>query len=68
MVIIKQLLLKVWNSIKEAITINEINNLANPQTYGLQMNMLKSKLNSSVIISQRQQDKYYQKVSNLVKK
>ena len=59
---------KVWKSIKESITINEIANLADSKTYGLQMNILKSRLDSSVIISQRQQDKYYQKVTNLIKK
>jgi SAM-dependent methyltransferase len=59
---------KVWKSIKEAVTINEISNLANPKTYDTQMNLLKSKLDSSVITSQRQQDKYYQKITNLIKK
>ena len=32
------------------------------------MNILKSRLDSSVISSQREQDKYYQKVTNLIKK
>lgn len=59
---------KVWKSIKEAVTFNEINNLSNPNTYTTQMNILKSRLDSSVIASQRQQDKYYQKVTNLIKR
>ena len=58
---------KIWKSIKEAVTFNEINNLANPNTYTTQMNILKSRLDSSVIASQRQQDKYYQKTTNLAK-
>lgn len=58
---------KIWKSIKEAVTFNEINNLANPNTYTTQMNILKSRLDSRVIASQRQQDKYYQKISNLAK-
>lgn len=58
---------KIWKSIKEAVTFNEINNLVNPSTYTTQMNILKSRLDSSVIASQRQQDKYYQKITNLVK-
>jgi len=58
---------KIWKSIKEAVTFNEINNLSNPNTYTTQMNILKSRLDSSVIASQRQQDKYYQKITNLVK-
>ena len=59
---------KVWKSMIEAVTIDEINNLANPKTYDMQMKILKTRLDSSVIISERQQDIYYQKVSNLVKK
>lgn len=58
---------KIWKSIKEAVTFNEINNLANPNTYTTQMNILKSRLDSRVIASQRQQDKYYQKITNLAK-
>lgn len=58
---------KIWKSIKEAVTFNEIKNLANPNTYTTQMNILKSRLDSSVIASQRQQDKYYQKITNLAK-
>ena len=59
---------RIWKSIKEAVTFNEINNLSNPETYTTQMNILKSRLDSSVISSQRQQDKYYQKITNLIKK
>lgn len=58
---------KIWKSIKEAVTFNEINNLSNPNTYTTQMNILKSRLDSRVISSQRQQDKYYQKITNLAK-
>lgn len=58
---------RIWMSIKESVTFNEISNLSDPETYSTQMNLLKSRLNSSVISSQRQQDKYYQKVTNLIK-
>lgn len=59
---------KIWKSIRESITFNEIKNLSNPKTYINQMNILRSRLDSSVITSQRQQDKYYQKITNLIKK
>ena len=59
---------KVWKSMIEAVTIDEINNLSNPKTYEMQMKLLRSRLNSSVIISERKQDIYYQKISNLIKK
>jgi len=59
---------KVWKSMIEAVTIDEINNLANPKTYEMQMKLLRSRLTSSVIISERKQDIYYQKISNLIKK
>ena len=59
---------KVWRSIVQAVTSDEINNLSNPKTYDMQMKLLRSRLDSSVIISQRKQDIYYQKVTNLVKK
>ena len=59
---------KIWKSIKESVTFTEIKNLSKPDTYNTQMNILKSRLDSSVISSQREQDKYYQKVTNLIKK
>ena len=58
---------KIWTTIKEEVTFNEINNLSNPNTYTTQMNILKSRLDSRVISSQREQDKYYQKITNLAK-
>jgi len=59
---------KTWKSIKEAVTIDEIKNLSNPNTFTTQQKLLQTRLNSSVIVSERQQDIYYQKVSNLCKK
>ena len=58
--------IKFGNLLRKLVTFNEINNLANPNTYTTQMNILKSRLDSSVIL-QRQQDKYYQKTTNLAK-
>jgi SAM-dependent methyltransferase len=60
--------IKIWKSMTEAVTIEEINNLANPDNYGGQMKILSSRLNSSIITSQKSQDIYYQKITSLIKK
>lgn len=59
---------KVWKSMIESVTIEEINNLSQPKTYDMQMKLLASRLNTSVISSQRKQDIYYQKITNLCHK
>ena len=59
---------KIWKSIIEAVTINEIKNLADPLSYPKQQKILETRLNSSIIKSERQQDIYYQKITNLAKK
>ena len=64
----KDVAIKTWNSIKEAITIEEIKNLANPISYPKQQKILQSRLSSSIISSDRQQDIYYQKITNLARK
>ena len=60
--------IKIWKSMTEAVTIEEINNLSNPDNYTGQMKILSSRLNSSIITSQKSQDIYYQKITNLIKK
>lgn len=64
----KDIAIKTWKSIKESITIEEIEKLANSDTYPQQQKILESRLNNSVITSERQQDIYYQIMSNLGKK
>lgn len=59
---------KVWRSIVQSVTVEEINILADSKTYDMQMKLLRSRLDSSVIISERKQDIYYQKVTGLIKK
>ncbi len=59
---------KVWKSMIESVTIEEIANLANPKNYDMQMKLLSSRLDSSVINTQKKQDIYYQKITNLLKK
>jgi SAM-dependent methyltransferase len=58
---------KIWKSMIESVTIDEIGNLANPKSYDMQMKILSSRLDSSVISSQKKQDIYYQKITNLLK-
>jgi SAM-dependent methyltransferase len=64
----KDVAIKTWKSIKEAITINEIKNLSIKDTFSQQQKSLQKKLSSSVITTDRQQDIYYQKITNLCKK
>jgi len=64
----KEVAIKTWKSIKEAVTFDEIRNLSNPNTFNMQQKTLQQRLNSTVITSERQQDIYYQKQTNLCKK
>jgi SAM-dependent methyltransferase len=64
----KDVAIKTWNSIKQAVTFDEIRNLANPNTFVMQQKALQQRLNSTFITTERQQDIYYQKQSNLCKK
>jgi SAM-dependent methyltransferase len=59
--------IKTWKSMKEAVTWDEIKALANPDSYSVQMKQLQGRIDTTIISSDRQQDAYYQKVSNLCK-
>jgi hypothetical protein len=59
--------IRIWKSMREAVTIDEIKKLSRPETYVQQQKLLSSKIDSKVISSERAQDKYYQKVTNLGK-
>ena len=59
--------IKVWKSMIEAVTIDEIKKLSRHETYSQQQKQLSSRINSKVISSERAQDIYYQKVTNLGK-
>jgi SAM-dependent methyltransferase len=63
----KDTAIKVWKSMREAVTIDEIKQLARPETYNQQRKQLSSRIDSKVISSERGQDVYYQKVTNLNK-
>lgn len=64
----KDVAIKTWKSIKEAVTVNEIKNLSVEDTFLQQQKSLQKRLSSSVITTDRQQDIYYQKITNLCKK
>lgn len=63
----KENAIKVWKSMREAVTIDEIKKLSRPETYAQQQKSLSSRIDSKVISSERAQDIYYQKVTNLGK-
>ena len=63
----KDTAVRVWKSMIEAVTIQEIKTLSNPDTYMFQKKQLEARIDSSVIVSERKQDIYYQKISNLAK-
>ena len=58
---------RVWKSMIEAVTIKEIKNLSVDDTYFFQKKQLEARIDSSVIVSDRKQDIYYQKTTNLCK-
>ena len=64
----KDVAIKTWKSIKEAVTIDEIKNLSIEETFIQQQKSLQKRLSSYVITTERQQDIYYQKITNLCKK
>lgn len=63
----KDTAIKVWKSMREAVTIEEIRKMARNETYVQQQKILSSRVDSKVISSERAQDIYYQKVTNLGK-
>ena len=63
----KDVAIKTWRAMREAVNIEEIRNLANPDNYNSQRSILGSRVDKSVISADRKQDKYYQKISNLGK-
>jgi hypothetical protein len=63
----KDIAQKVWKSMRECITIEEIAKLARQDSYNSQQKQLSSRIDNKVISSERAQDIYYQKITNLGK-
>ena len=62
-----EIAVKIWNSIQQNVTIEDINLLGDPKKYDDQMNELKKRIDASVVAIEKQQDIYYQKITNLAK-
>lgn len=58
---------RVWRSIENPVLIGDFNILAKDETFGKHFNILRGKIDHSVILSERQENKYYQIVTNLAK-
>ena len=58
---------RIWNSIQNPITFNDIKLLGNPKTANEHIKILKSKITSVSISLARRDDKYYQLITNLGK-
>jgi SAM-dependent methyltransferase len=63
----KENAIKVWKSMREAVTIEEIKKLSRVDTYNAQQKSLLNRIDSKVISSERAQDIYFQKRTNLIK-
>lgn len=64
----KDVAIKTWYSMKEAVTIEEIKKLSNPETYIAQQKILQSRINTVIISTDKAQDKFYQMIKNLCNK
>ena len=58
---------KIWNSIQNPVTFNDIKLLGNAHTNLTHIKLLKTKISSETISAIRRDDKYYQLVTNLGK-
>ena len=61
----KEYAIKIWKSMREAVTIDEIKKLSRPDTYAQQQKQLANRIDVKIISSERAQDIYYQKITNL---
>lgn len=61
----KDVAFKVWKSMRESVTIEEIGKLARPANYTAQQQQLAQRIDTKIISTERAQDKYYQKVTKL---
>jgi SAM-dependent methyltransferase len=63
----KDVAIKTWKSMKEAVNIEEIKKLSVQDTYIQQFKQLQLRIDSTVITTDRAQDIYYQSITNLCK-
>lgn len=58
---------KVWRSIRNPILMNDFEILSNDTNYNKQIDVMRSKIDHSVIMSEAKENIYYQKITNLGK-
>jgi hypothetical protein len=58
---------KIWSSIQQNVTMQDLELLGNINNYESQMNELKKRIDASTVAIEKQQDIYYQKITNLAK-
>jgi SAM-dependent methyltransferase len=58
---------KVWRSIENPFLMSDIATLAIDDNYTKHINLIRGKIDHSIILSERQENAYYQKTSNLAK-
>lgn len=59
--------IKIWNSIQQNVTVQDLVLLSDEKTYDNQMNELKKRIDASTVAIEKQQDVYYQRITNLAK-
>lgn len=64
----KHIAADVWYSMVQAVTTKELKNLADPDSYDLQLNQLKERIDSRVIATEKAQDVYYAEIEKIAKK
>jgi SAM-dependent methyltransferase len=64
----KDTAIKVWKSMIESVTVEELKNLGRPDTNLQQQKILISRIDTKIISTERAQDIYYQNITNLGKK
>jgi hypothetical protein len=58
---------KIWSSIQQNVTMQDLELLGNIKSYEKQMNELRKRIDASTVAIEKQQDIYYQKITNLAK-
>ena len=61
----KENAIKIWKSMREAVTIDEIKKLSKKETYTQQQQLLLNRIDYKIISSKKSQDIYYQKITEL---
>ena len=58
---------KIWNSIQQNVAMDDLMKLSNEKLYDNHLNELKKRITASIIAIEKQEDAYYQKITNLAR-